>query len=87
MVKRSNGEHGRRGPVDAGGRPRVRGEAAEAIVDFMTLTVGIVALGDDVAGVFTQSDELASELSSASKKLEHLARGPTPRNGDQVEDR
>ena len=52
----------------------------EAIVDLATLTGAcIVALGDDVAGVFTQSDELASELSSASKKArEHVWRMPLP---------
>ena len=52
----------------------------EAIVDLATLTGAcIVALGDDVAGVFTQSDELASELSSASKKArEQVWRMPLP---------
>ena len=52
----------------------------EAIVDLATLTGAcIVALGDDVAGVFTQSDELATELSSASKKArEHVWRMPLP---------
>ena len=38
-----------------------------------------MALGDDVAGVFTQSDELAQELSSASKKArEQVWRMPLP---------
>ena len=52
----------------------------EAIVDLATLTGAcIVALGDDVAGVFTQSDELATELSSASKKArEQVWRMPLP---------
>ena len=52
----------------------------EAIVDLATLTGAcIVALGDDVAGVFTQSDDLAAELSSASKKArEHVWRMPLP---------
>ena len=52
----------------------------KAIVDLATLTGAcIVALGDDVAGVFTQSDELAQELSSASKKArEQVWRMPLP---------
>ena len=52
----------------------------EAIVDLATLTGAcIVALGDDVAGVFTQSDDLASELSTASKKArEQVWRMPLP---------
>merc|ERR1712078_328450 len=52
----------------------------EAIVDLATLTGAcIVALGDDVAGVFTQNDELATELSTASKKArEQVWRMPLP---------
>ena len=52
----------------------------EAIVDLATLTGAcIVALGDDVAGVFSQNDELADELSKASKKArEEVWRMPLP---------
>lgn len=57
----------------------------EAIVDLATLTGAcIVALGDDVAGVFSQDDRLAEELSVASKKArEQVWRLPLP---DQYEE-
>ena len=58
----------------------VYAEALEpaAIVDLATLTGAcVVALGDDVAGLFSKSDALAAELADAAKAAnEHVWRMP-----------
>ena len=75
VLKASNGKTIEVNNTDAEGRLTLADAlvfadklGVEAIVDLATLTGAcIVALGNDIAGLFTPSDELASELQKASE--------------------
>ncbi|MBE9214046.1 leucyl aminopeptidase [Plectonema cf. radiosum LEGE 06105] len=85
VLKASNGKTIEVNNTDAEGRLTLADAlvfadklGVEAIVDLATLTGAcIVALGNDIAGLFTPSDELASELQKASESAgEKLWRMP-----------
>ncbi|MEM9922699.1 MAG: leucyl aminopeptidase [Cyanobacteria bacterium P01_D01_bin.50] len=85
ILKASNGKTIEVNNTDAEGRLTLADAlvfadklGVEAIVDLATLTGAcVVALGNDIAGLFTPSDELASELQKASESAgEKLWRMP-----------